>query len=102
MIIFLNMENILIIFGFCNVFLNPIPFLGQVIRGVVGLKVDPLPGGQVQPVQICAVNVTCCPPKHVQEAIYNDHCLQRGKISSSDLTNLKLLRGEDEFLLPLF
>ena len=54
-----------------------VPFLGEVVRGVVGLEMDPLPGGQVQPVQICAVNVTRCASKDVQEAVYNDHRLQK-------------------------
>lgn len=58
---------------------DTLPFLRQVIRRVVGLEVDPLPGGQVQPVQVCAVDVTRCPSKHVQEAIYNDHCLELGR-----------------------
>lgn len=56
-----------------------IPFLRKIIRWIVRLEVDPLPGGQVQPVQVCAVDVTRCPPKHVQKAIYNNHCLQEGR-----------------------
>lgn len=79
---------------FSDALLNPntIPFLRQVIRRIVGLEVNPLPGGQVQPVQVCAVNVTCCPPKHVQEAIYNDHCLQEERYQA--MVYLKLLLGK--------
>lgn len=53
------------------------PFLRQVVRAVVRLEVDPSSGSQVQPVQVGAVDVTCCPSKHIEEAIYNDHCLRK-------------------------
>lgn len=53
------------------------PFLRQVIWAVVRLEVDPSPGSQVQPVQVGAVDVTRCPSKHVEEAIYNDHRLRK-------------------------
>lgn len=61
----------------CNAFLilNVVPFFGKVIRGVIGFKVDPFPGRQVQPVQVCAVDVTSCTSKHIQEAIDDDHRL---------------------------
>lgn len=54
-----------------------VPLLREVIRGVVGLEMDPLPGGQVQPVQIGAVDVTRCTSKDIQEAVYDDHCLEK-------------------------
>lgn len=53
-----------------------VPFFREVVRRVVGLEVDPLPCSQVQPVQVCAVDVACCPSEHVQEAVYNYHCLK--------------------------
>lgn len=55
------------------------PLLGQVVWRVVWLEVNPLACGEVQSVQICAVNVACCPSKHIQEAIYNGHRLHQKK-----------------------
>lgn len=52
------------------------PLLWKVIGGVGGLQVDPLAGGEVQPVQVCAVDVTCGPSKHVQVAVDDDHGLE--------------------------
>lgn len=53
------------------------PFLRQVVGAVVGLEVDPSSSSQVQSVQVCAVDVTRCPSKHVEEAIYDDHRLRK-------------------------
>lgn len=53
------------------------PFLRQVVRAVVGLEVDPSSSSQVQSVQVCAVDVTRCPSKHIEEAIYDDHRLRK-------------------------
>lgn len=52
------------------------PFLRKICGCVVGFQVDPLPGGQVQPVQVSAVKIACCPSKHIQIVIYDDHRLQ--------------------------
>lgn len=41
----------------------------------------PLPGGQVQPVKVCAVQVACCSSKHIQVAIDDDHRLERDSCS---------------------
>lgn len=37
---------------------------------------SPLSGGQVQPVQVSAVKVASCSSKHIEIAIYDDHCLE--------------------------
>lgn len=37
----------------------------------------PLPGGQVQPVQVGAVKVARRPSKHIKVAIYDDHGLEK-------------------------
>lgn len=39
---------------------------------------DPLSGGQVQPVQVCAVYVPRCSAKYVEKAVYDDHRLDQG------------------------
>lgn len=56
-----------------------LPFLRQVVGAVVWLEVDPLPSRQVQPVQVSAVDVTRRPTKHVEETIYDNHCLKEDR-----------------------
>ena len=53
-----------------------LPLLREIVRGVVGLEVYPLSGRQVQPVEVCAVDVARRSPKHIQETVYDDHRLQ--------------------------
>lgn len=59
-----------------QVWLLSVPLLREIVRRVVGLEVDPLAGREVQPVEVCAVDVARRSPKHVQEAVYDDHRLQ--------------------------
>lgn len=68
------------------------PLLGQIIRRVVWFEVNPLACGEVQSVQVCAVNVARRPSKHVQEAIYDGHRLQETKKNL-----LLVLRKENQF-----
>ena len=68
-----------------------VPFFREVVRRVVGLEMDPLPCSQVQPVQVCAVDVARCPSKHVQKAVYNYHCLKE-----------KYINGVYRFVYPLY
>lgn len=65
-----------------------LPFLRQVVWRVVGLEMNPLPGGQVQPVQVCAVDVARCPPKYVQKAIYNNHCLKKERYKQTSVSTI--------------
>lgn len=56
------------------------PLFREVWGRIVGFEVSPLPGAQVKPVKICAVKVARCSSKHIQVAIYDDHCLGKKKI----------------------
>ena len=51
------------------------PFLWEICGGVLGFEVDPDACGQVQPVQVGAVEITRRSSKHVQVAVDNDHGL---------------------------
>ena len=51
------------------------PFLREICGCILGFEVDPDACGQVQPVQVCAVEITRRSSKHIQVAIYNDHGL---------------------------
>lgn len=63
------------------------PLLRQFVRRVVRFEVNPLACGEVQSVQICAVNVACCSSKHIQEAIYDGHCLYQKKKQKTKKAN---------------
>lgn len=52
------------------------PLFRQIWGCVVGFEVCPLSGGQVQPVQVSTVKVARCSSKHIEVAVYDDHCLK--------------------------
>lgn len=52
------------------------PLFRQIWGCVVGFEVCPLSGGQVQPVQVSTVKVASCSSKHIEVAVYDDHCLK--------------------------